>query len=78
MRKKVSIFLCFLYVVFMAVVAVQLFLKDNNSDALIALGGVACGLIPLLIILFILFIFPQLLLQYELFIFLFLPQKSYF
>ncbi|MFZ2464831.1 MAG: hypothetical protein WAW77_14680 [Caldibacillus thermoamylovorans] len=40
MRKKVSIFLCFLYVVFMAVVAVQLFLKDNNSDALIALGGV--------------------------------------
>lgn len=51
MRKKVSIFLCVLYVVFMAVVAVQLFLKDNDSDALIALGGVACGLIPLLIIL---------------------------
>lgn len=51
MRKKVSIFLCVLYVVFMAFVAVQLFLKDNDSDALIALGGVACGLIPLLIIL---------------------------
>jgi len=51
MRKKISIFLCVLYVGFMAFVAIHLFLKNNNFDTLIALGGVASGLVPLLLIL---------------------------
>ncbi|WP_033827648.1 hypothetical protein [Bacillus andreraoultii] len=52
MRKKIAIILCAIYVVFMAITAVLLFSKGNQSDALIALAGVVCGLVPIAIILF--------------------------
>lgn len=52
MRRTLSVILCTLFTVFMAIVASYLFINNHKYDALIALAGVGCGLIPIIIIMF--------------------------
>ncbi|MDQ0217742.1 hypothetical protein ELQ35_13275 [Peribacillus cavernae] len=52
MNRKLVIICSLLYVLFMAVLAVFYYTNDESFQFLIAIGGVVCGAVPLLLALF--------------------------
>lgn len=51
-NRKLVIGLCLLYVLFMGILAVFYFLHEEKFKAMVAIAGVGCGLIPVLLALF--------------------------
>ncbi|AGK53272.1 hypothetical protein [Bacillus sp. 1NLA3E] len=51
-NRKLVIVLCLLYIFFMGAVAVYYYLNGESFKAIVAVGGVGCGAIPLLLALF--------------------------
>jgi hypothetical protein len=52
MKRKVTIILSLIYTLFMGCLAVYYFINDESFKSLVAIGGVVCGAIPLLLSLF--------------------------
>ena len=52
MNRKLVIILSFIYVLFMAVLCVYYYSKDATFEGSVAIGGIVCGAIPLLLALF--------------------------
>ncbi|MCI2256638.1 hypothetical protein L2D08_20080 [Domibacillus sp. PGB-M46] len=52
MKKRIVSFLSIAYVLFMAVLAFVHYTEGDDKKALVAAGGVACGLIPLILAFF--------------------------
>ncbi|WNS77877.1 hypothetical protein RRU94_05185 [Domibacillus sp. DTU_2020_1001157_1_SI_ALB_TIR_016] len=52
MKKRIVSFLSVAYVLFMAVLAFVHYMEGDDKKALVAAGGVVCGLIPLILALF--------------------------
>lgn len=70
MKKKIIIGLSSSYILFMAILACMYFIQDEQFKAIVAIGGVICGLIPLLLTLFTKFqLSPALIVSYIIFLF---------
>lgn len=52
MNRKLVVLLSLSYVLFMAVLFVNLHFKGENFKSLVAIGGIVCGAVPLLLALF--------------------------
>jgi uncharacterized membrane protein YadS len=52
MKRKLTIVLSFIYTLFMACLAIYYFINDESFKSLVAIGGIVCGAIPLLLSLF--------------------------
>jgi hypothetical protein len=52
MNRKLVIILSFIYVLFMAALAVYYYSNDDSFKGSVAIGGIVCGAIPLLLALF--------------------------
>jgi hypothetical protein len=70
MNRKLVLLLSVIYVIFMGSLAIFLYVDDKSFKALVAIGGVICGLIPLLLALFTKFTFNlPLVISYLIFLF---------
>jgi hypothetical protein len=52
MNRKLVIMISLVYIIFMAAVGIYYYTNDESFKSLVALGGVACGAIPLLLAVF--------------------------
>ncbi|RFU64713.1 hypothetical protein [Peribacillus glennii] len=52
MKRKLVFALSFIYVLFMAALAIKFYVDEESFKAIVAIGGIVCGAIPLLLSLF--------------------------